>query len=157
MFFFPWKKNQRSKINYKRIFWEYKSCSGDWGPSFHQCCGAETICFRSGSGSDFQKVSAPASAPEPEPALATALELPVITDFILKSTFFMFFLWKTIDLIYMPDPIQYEWWVFFTTSADPEPGAGAGAETSIFWLGLQPKVPAPCGSGSGSTTLAFMF
>ncbi len=47
-----------------------------------QCCGAETICFR--SGSDFQNVSAP------EPAPATALELPVITDFMLKSTFFMF-------------------------------------------------------------------
>ncbi len=30
-----------------------------------QGCGAETICFR--SGSDFQKVSAPAPAPEPAP------------------------------------------------------------------------------------------
>jgi hypothetical protein len=36
------------------------------------------------SGSDFQKVSAP------EPAPATALELPVFTDFMLKRTFFMF-------------------------------------------------------------------
>jgi hypothetical protein len=42
-------------------------------------------------------VSAPAptlknvSAPAPEPALAIDLELPVITDFILKSEFFMFF------------------------------------------------------------------
>jgi hypothetical protein len=63
------------------------------------CCGAETICFR--SGSDFQKVLAP------EPAPATALELSVITDFMLKSTFFMF-LWKKIDLIYMLDPIQFE-------------------------------------------------
>jgi hypothetical protein len=53
-----------------------------------QCCGAETISFR--SGSDFQKVSAPDPAPEPAPA--TALELPIITDFILKSTFFMFFM-----------------------------------------------------------------
>jgi hypothetical protein len=43
---------------------------------------AETICFRSGSGSDFKKVSAP----------ETALELPVITDFILKSKFFLFFM-----------------------------------------------------------------
>jgi hypothetical protein len=50
----------------------------------NQCCGAETICFR--SGSDFQKVSSPAPALAP----ATALELPVITDFMLKSTFFMF-------------------------------------------------------------------
>jgi hypothetical protein len=50
-----------------------------------QCCGAETICFR--SGSDCQKVPAPAPAPAP----AIALELPVITDFILKRTFFMFF------------------------------------------------------------------
>jgi hypothetical protein len=49
-----------------------------------QGCGAETIFFR--SGSDFQKASAPA----PEPGPATALELPVITDFILKRTFFMF-------------------------------------------------------------------
>jgi hypothetical protein len=47
-----------------------------------QCCGAKTICFR--SGSVFQKVSAP------EPAPATALEIPVITDFMLKSTFSMF-------------------------------------------------------------------
>jgi hypothetical protein len=51
--------------------------------SDHQCCGAETICFR--SGFDFKKVSAP------EPAPATALLLPVSTDFILKSTFLMFF------------------------------------------------------------------
>jgi hypothetical protein len=50
-----------------------------------QCCGAETIFFR--SGSDFQKVSAPA----PQPALATALELPAISDFMLR-TFFMFFM-----------------------------------------------------------------
>jgi hypothetical protein len=50
--------------------------------------GAETICFR--SGSDFQKVSAPAPAPEPAPALATAFELPGITDFMLKRTFSMF-------------------------------------------------------------------
>jgi hypothetical protein len=42
-----------------------------------QGCGAETIFFR--SSSDFQKVSAPAPA--------TALELPVITDFMLKRTF----------------------------------------------------------------------
>jgi hypothetical protein len=49
------------------------------------------------------------SAPAPEPALATALELPVITDFMLKSTFFMFLMKETeIDLIHMPDPIQYE-------------------------------------------------
>jgi hypothetical protein len=53
---------------------------------FVQGCGAETIFFRSGSGSDFQKVSAPPPAPAP----ATALELPVITDFMLKRTFFMF-------------------------------------------------------------------
>ncbi len=45
-----------------------------------QCCGAETIFFR--SGSNFQKVSTPAPA--------TALELPVFTDFMLKKTFFMF-------------------------------------------------------------------
>jgi hypothetical protein len=32
-----------------------------------QGCGAETIFFRSGSGSDFQKVSAPAPAPAPAP------------------------------------------------------------------------------------------
>jgi hypothetical protein len=55
-----------------------------------QCCGAETFCFC--SSSDFQKVSAPAPALAPEQAPAIALELPVITDFILKSTFFMFFM-----------------------------------------------------------------
>jgi hypothetical protein len=53
-----------------------------------QGSGAETIIFR--SGSDFQKVSAPAPALAPEPAPATALELPVFTDFLLKSTFFIF-------------------------------------------------------------------
>jgi hypothetical protein len=77
-----------------------------------QCCGAKTICFR--SGADFQKVSAP----------AIALELPVITDFILKSTFSCF-LGKKIDLIHMLDPIQYEFLY------------------SIFRLRLQPKIPAP--------------
>jgi S-adenosylmethionine:tRNA-ribosyltransferase-isomerase (queuine synthetase) len=46
--------------------------------SLRQGCGADTIFFC--SGSDFQKVS----------ASATALELPVITDFMLKRTFFMF-------------------------------------------------------------------
>ncbi len=50
----------------------------------NQCCGAETFCFRSGSGSDFQTVSAP--------ALTLALYLPFITDFILKSGFFLFFM-----------------------------------------------------------------
>jgi hypothetical protein len=51
-----------------------------------QGCGAETIFFR--SGSDFQKV------PAPEPAPATALELPVFTDFMLKRIFFMFLMKK---------------------------------------------------------------
>jgi hypothetical protein len=37
-----------------------------------QCCGAETFCFRSGSDISF--------------------DLPFITDFILKSRFFMFFM-----------------------------------------------------------------
>jgi hypothetical protein len=110
-----------------------------------QCCGAETIFFH--SGSDFQKVSAPAPAPEP----ATALELPVVTDFMLKRIFFMF-LMKEIDLIHMLDPIQYEFRFFQNTLVDPEPGAGA--ETSIFQLRLQPKVLAPC--GSGSTTLLIL-
>ncbi len=47
-----------------------------------QGCGAKTIFFHSDSRSDFQKVSSPAPA--------TALELPVITDFMLKRTFLMF-------------------------------------------------------------------
>jgi hypothetical protein len=55
--------------------------------SFVQFCGAKTICFR--SGSDFQKVLALALAPAPAPEIA--LELPVITDFIIKSTFFIVF------------------------------------------------------------------
>jgi hypothetical protein len=62
---------------------ESRSRSGTKKFRLHnQCCGAKTIFF--GSGSDFQKVSAP------EPAPATALELPVITDFMLKRKFFMF-------------------------------------------------------------------
>jgi hypothetical protein len=56
--------------------------------NIYQGCGAETIFFR--SGSDFQKVSAPA----PEPAPATALELPVFTDFMVKRIFFMFLIKK---------------------------------------------------------------
>jgi hypothetical protein len=55
-----------------------------------QCCGAKTFCFP--SGSDFQKVSAPAPATAPEPAPTLAFYLPFITDFILKSWFFMFFM-----------------------------------------------------------------
>ncbi len=39
---------------------------------------------------NFQKVSAP--APEPAPAPTLAFYLPFITDFILKSRFFMFFM-----------------------------------------------------------------
>jgi hypothetical protein len=44
---------------------------------FRQCCGAETICFGSisGSGSNFQKVSAPALVP------TSALKVPVFTAF----------------------------------------------------------------------------
>jgi hypothetical protein len=50
----------------------------------NECCGAETFCF--GSGSDFQKVSAPAPT--------IALYLPFITDFILKSKFILCFFMK---------------------------------------------------------------
>jgi hypothetical protein len=41
--------------------------------TYKQCCRAKTFCFR--SGSDFQKVSAPAPAPAPaqEPAPTLAL------------------------------------------------------------------------------------
>jgi hypothetical protein len=89
-----------------------------------QCCGAETFCFRSGSGSDFQKVSAPKPAPVP----TLAFYLPFITDFILKSRFFMFFMKEyRINLIHMLDSIQYEFLFLFTTQADPEPEPGAGA------------------------------
>ncbi len=66
----------------------FESSKKVWRADPNQCCGAETICFRSGSGSNFQKVSAPA----PAAALATALELPVlvITDFMLKGHFSCF-------------------------------------------------------------------
>jgi hypothetical protein len=83
-----------------------------------QCCGAETICFRSG----FQKVSAP----------TIALELPVITDFILKSTVFMFFMkeyWSN------SQARSYSKWIFIFIYYFSWPGA----ETSIFRLRLQPK------------------
>ncbi len=85
-------------FNIKSVINLFQSCC-------RQCCAAETICFRSGSG--FQKFSAP--------ALATALELPVITDIMLKSTFFMFLMKEN----------QYEFRLFLNTLADPEPGAGA--------------------------------
>jgi hypothetical protein len=54
-----------------------------------QCCGAETICFGSSSGFDFQKVSAPALAPAP----TKALWVSVFTAFKSKSKFFLTF-WK---------------------------------------------------------------
>jgi hypothetical protein len=47
-----------------------------------QCCGAKTIC--SAPAPTFKKFLEPATVQ------ATALELPVLTDFMLKSTFFMF-------------------------------------------------------------------
>jgi hypothetical protein len=78
------------------------------------------------------------------PAPATAVELPVITDFMLKRTFFMFLM--KIDRIHVLDPIQYEFRFFQNTLVDPEPGAGA--ETSM--LRLQPKVSAPAGSCSAT-------
>ncbi len=102
------------------------------GQPWQQCCGAETICFR--SSSDFQQVSAP--------AIAFELPVPVITDFILKSKFFTFFM-----KVYLPNSHvrSYSIWIlifiYYGTSAHPE--------STIFRL--QPRVPAPC--GSGSTTL----
>jgi hypothetical protein len=47
-----------------------------WQP---QCCGAETICFGSSSGSDFKKIYAPAPAPAPAPT--EAFWVPVFTAF----------------------------------------------------------------------------
>jgi hypothetical protein len=80
------------------------------------------------SGSDFQKVSAPAPAP------ATALELPDITDFMLKRTFFMFLMDENRPNSHATvDPIQYEFRFFQNTLVDPEP---------------EPKLPY---SGSGSS------
>jgi hypothetical protein len=69
---------------------------------FQQCCGVETICFGSRSGSDYQKISA--LAPELAPAPSIALELPVSIAFILKMGFSCF-LGKNIDLIHLLDPI----------------------------------------------------
>jgi hypothetical protein len=45
------------------------------------------------------------------------------------------FLGKNIDLIHPIDPIQYDFWFWFTTFADPEPGAEA--ETSLYRLQLR--------------------
>ncbi len=102
--------------------------------SSNQCCGAETFCFH--SGSEFQKVSAPAPAPAlaPEPAPSLALYLPFITDFILKSGFFMFFIKE-----YQPNSHAgfYTIWILIFIYYSSWPGA----ETSTFRL--QPKVPAP--------------
>ncbi len=91
---------------------------------------AETICFRSGSGSDFKKVSAP----------ETALELPVITDFILKSKFFLFFMKENGPNSHA---IQYEFWFFFTTLADPGPKLRySGSGSTILHAGdLFYKIP----------------
>jgi hypothetical protein len=100
--------------------------------------------FRSGSGSDFQKV------PAPEPAPATALELPVFTDFMLKRIFFMF-LMKKIDLIHMLDPIQYEFRFFQNTLADPEPepklrysGSSSGSGQKFRLRPAPVPAPQPC-------------
>ncbi len=69
------------------IFLPAWACSGLTWPilPFQQCCRAVTNCF--GSGSDFQKVSAPA----PETAPTWALRVPVSTAFKWKSRFFMTF------------------------------------------------------------------
>ncbi len=53
----------------------------------NQCCGAETSFFR--SGSDFQKVMAPAPAPAPAPA--TALETTCYHRFYVKKDIFHVF------------------------------------------------------------------
>ncbi len=97
-----------------------------------QCCGAETICFR--SGSDFQKVSALA------PALAITLELPVITDFILKSTLFVFFMKENRRNSHAR---SYSIWIFIFTNyfswprQEPEPklrysGSGSSQKFRLF-------------------------
>ncbi len=114
----------------------------------YQCCGAKTFCFHSGSGSDFQKVSALAPAPAPAPAPTLAMYLSFITDFILKSLFFMFFMKE-----YQPNLHAgfYAIWILIFIYYSSWPGAGAETSTLRLPLRLQPKVPASC--GSGSTTL----
>jgi hypothetical protein len=92
----------------------------------YQCCGAETFCFRSGSGSDFQKVSVPA------PTLA--LYLFFITNFILKSGFFMFSMKE-----YQPNSHAgfYTIWIFIFIFYSSWPGAGARSRSRNF------DIPAP--------------
>jgi hypothetical protein len=67
-------------LRYLNNLFTYYTPSGRFRPVLW----SRNFFFR--SGSDFQKVSAPAPARAP----ATALELPVITDFMLNRTFFMF-------------------------------------------------------------------
>ncbi len=62
--------------------------------------------------------------------------------FYIKKYIFHVFLWKKIDLIHMLDPIQYEFWILFTTLADPEP------ERKLWYSGSSQKfrllaAPAP--------------
>ncbi len=111
------------------------------GQSWAQCCGAKTICFVSSSGSDFQKVSAPAPAP------TQTLWVPVFTAFQWKSRFFSWLLGKNIDLIHFFDPIQHELYYFILTrSREPEQklqysGSRSGSGQK-FWL-LAAPAPAP--------------
>ncbi len=124
--------------------------TADWHAA-GQGCGAETIWFgsSSGSGSDFQQVSAPALAPTPEPAPAPtwALWVPVFTAFKWKSRFFMTF-WKEYRLnsIFW----SYSIWIMikYTTWVCPGAGAGNRSRSRNF------SIPAPAKSfGSGRLRL----
>ncbi len=99
----------------------------------NQCCGPKTFCFR--SGSDFQKVSAPA------PTLA--LYLPFITDFILKIGFLVFFMKE-----YQSNSHAgfYTIWILIFIYYSSWPGARAGSQE-----------PEPKLWHSGSPDIAFYF
>jgi hypothetical protein len=99
---------------------------------------AERKLFVSAPAPNFKKITALAPAPE----LAIALELPVITDFILKCTFFKSFIKE-----YRPNSharsysIPYEFLFLFTVLADPV------LEPKLRYSGSGQN-SAPCGSSS---------
>ncbi len=82
------------------------------------------------------------SAPAPEPAPAITLELPVITDFTLKSTFFMFFMKENRPNSHAK---SYSIWISIFIYYFSWLGAGSQSRSRNF------DIPAPC--SSGSTTL----
>jgi hypothetical protein len=111
-------------------------CSGS--VRFFQCCGAETICIGSSSGSDFQKFR-----------LRLQLCRYLFAQLLNKKEIYHDFyaristLFTCLILFNMNYDLKY--FISLIRSLN-----------IIFRFQLRPKVSAPCGSSSGSATLDFL-